>query len=378
MTADLAVVGGGVIGCFAAYQAVRAHPDWRVVLLERVAIGAGATGWSAGACFPLAATAAHRALVRDSAASYAALAGTAAHQFVRPVQMIYVAGPDRLAGLQERVVDAALRPVSDSERGAVARMLPGVRLAAGEELVTHDGHGFAVHARALAEGLAAEFAERAEIQLGQAVGAVEADGDGYRLLADGVTWSARRVVVASGPWALPTVRPLPGPGPGAGQRASWPEPAGARRKRVAALYTRLPVTLDDPLVYFLDDDLFVLPLCVGSALVSFYRDEWDTDPDAVDGRADDADLRAGIAALHGRSAAAAEAVTGGRAFCDLYTEHRLPMVSADPAMPGLAAVRGGCGFGVRLAPALAGAALRAVDTRLAVSDLAAHGGTRDH
>lgn len=357
MTADLAIVGGGVIGCFAAYQAVRARPDWRVLLLERSAIGAGATGWSAGVSFPLAATPQHRELVRASAASYAALHDTAAGEFIRAVPMIYVVRRDREAALRALLVDAVLRPVTAGEHHRVARMLPELRLAADERLLTHDGYGFAVHARALAESLVAAAAG-AELQLGQAVTAVEGHGDGYRLLTDAAEWSARRVVMASGPWEPPAVRPVP-----------LPEPPGARRKRIAALHVRLPVVPGDPLVYFLDEDLFVLPLSDDAALVSFYRDEWGTHPDTVDGRPSDGDLRLGAAALQRRSAPAAAAVTGGRVFCDLYTEHRLPVVSADPAIPGLAAIRGGSGSGVRLAPALAAEALRAVDTPQSAVDV---------
>lgn len=352
MTADLAIVGGGVIGCFSAYQAVRSNPQWHVVLVERSAIGAGATGWSAGVSFPLAATPGHRELVRASAAGYAALRGTAADRFIRPVRMIYVVRRDRAEALADRLVDATPRPVTGGEHGAVARMLPGLRLAGDECLLTHDGHGFVVAARPLAEALLAATGRAVRVERGRAVTAVERHGDGYRLLTGDGGWSARRVVLACGPWETPAVHPVP-----------LPEPPGARRKRIAALHVRLPVLEVDPVVYFVDDDLFVLPLAAGEALVSFYRDEWDTDPDTVDGRPDDADLRAGTEALRRRSVPAAAAVTGGRAFCDLYTEHRLPVVRHDPAVPRLAAVRGGSGSGVRLAPALAERALRIVSTR---------------
>lgn len=349
MTADLAIVGGGVIGCFTAHQALRLRPDWRVLLLERSAIGAGATAWSAGASFPLAATARHRELVRESASGYAALRGTAAGPFLRPVRMIYVIRRSGLDGLRGRIVDAAPRPVTVAERRRVEEILPDVRLADDDEMVTHDGHGFMVPARLVAEALVTAVEGRVEIQLGQQVTAVELDGDGYRLVTERGQWAARRVVLACGPWEPPPARPVP-----------LPDAPGARRKRIAALYARLPVRVGDPLVYFLDDDLFILPLAAGTALVSIYRDEWDPDPDGLDGRPSADDLRLGTAALARRSARAAAAVTGGRAFCDLYTEHRLPVVSSDPALPGLAAVRGCSGSGVRLAPALAAEALRTV------------------
>ena len=360
--ADLAVVGGGVIGSFVAHEALRQRPDWRVLLLERSTIGAGATGWSAGVSFPLAATPRHRDLVRGSAAGYAALRGTPAGHFLRPVPMIYVVSRPNRDAVLARLVDVVPRPLTAAERARVTEILPDLSLGTDDELLTHDGHGFAVRARPLAETLTGfsrppalrahppwDAAERAEVQLGQRVTAIDGVGDGYRLVTSHSGFTARRVVLASGPWSTPTIRPVPLP----------PAP-GSRRKRIAALHARLPVRPGDPLVYFVDDDLFILPLTSGAALVSFYREVWDTDPDVADGRPDAADLRAGTAALARRSAAAAAAVTGGRAFCDLYTDHRVPVVTTDPALPGLAAVRGGSGSGVRLAPALAAEAVAAV------------------
>ncbi|KAB2339682.1 NAD(P)/FAD-dependent oxidoreductase [Actinomadura rudentiformis] len=345
--ADLAVVGGGVIGAFVVHEALRRHPDWRVLLLERSAIGAGATAWSAGVSFPLAATARHRELVLAGRERYAALRERAAGPFLRPVQMIYVLRESGLRAFGERVVGTALRPATPGERQRVAGMMPDLRLEADEVVVTHDGEGLVVAARPISEALIIEAAGRTEVQLGQRVEGIEAAGDGYRLRTDHAEWNARRVVTACGAWTPPV--------------DGLPEAPGARRKRIAALHARLPVSLDDPLVYFVDDDLFLVPLTAGVALVSFYRDQWDTDPEACDGRPNADDLRQGRAALGRRSPMAAAAVTGGRAFCDLYTDHRLPVVTTSPEHPGLAAIRGGSGSGVRLAPGLAAEALDAFD-----------------
>ncbi|MGH3735079.1 MAG: NAD(P)/FAD-dependent oxidoreductase, partial [Micromonosporaceae bacterium] len=306
-SADLMVVGGGAAGCFTAYLAARSHPDWRVVLTERGSIAGGATGWSAGVFFPLAATAAHRELVRASATGYAALRGTAAAPLIRPIRMLYVPPRGGESEFRRRVVDAPVRPASAAEHDQVARMLPELRMTGDEQLLTHDGGGFVVRARPLAETLLAEVADRVEVRQHR-VTALRHGPEGYRVSHAGGTELARRVVLATGPWPPPPVHPVP-----------LPEPPTARRKRVTALHASLPVRADDPLVYFLGDDLFVLPLADREALVSFYRDEWDTDPETADGRLSEADRRAGLAVLERRSAPAAEAVTGGRAFCDLYT-----------------------------------------------------------
>jgi D-arginine dehydrogenase len=342
LSEDLAVVGGGIIGCFVAYEAARTHPGRRVVLLERSTIGAGATAWSAGVSFPLAATAPHRRLVRESATTFARLRDTAAGEFLWPLRMIYVVGRAGRAGFPGRVVDTELRAVTEDERGQVERMLPGVRLGADDELLTHDGHGFAVDARGLAEWL---VSEHVTVHLGQQVTGIRPEVGGYRLVGGDAEWSAGQVVVATGAW--PTLVPA---------SVSWPDGPPVRTKRVAALHADLPTEPGDPLVYFVDDDLFFLPSTTGPTLVSFYRDVWDVDPASMDGRANEEDLRCGTDAVRRRSPAAAEAVAGGRAFCDGYAPDRLPVVTAHH--PGLVSIRGGSGSGVRLAPALAAEALR--------------------
>lgn len=338
MTTDLAVVGGGILGCLTAHEAARA--GLRVVLLERSTVAAGATGWSAGVSFPLAATAGHRRLVRHSASAYDRLRDTEAGRFLRPVPMVYVVGRERLDAFRARVVGTRPRLATAGERERVERMLPGVRVGDDEELVTHDGHGFAVDARGLAAWL---VSTGVVVHTGQHVMSVHPSGDEHLVVGEDAEWSARRVVLATGPWS--------GPGP--------VEPA-VRVKRVAALHADLDTEPGDPLVYFFDDDLFVLPAPGGGpALVSFYRDAWDVDPAQVTGQPDAEDLRLGIEAVGRRSTALVAAVTGGRAFCDAYTPDRLPVVTAH--RPGLVSVRGGSGSGVRLAPALAVDALRAAD-----------------
>ncbi|WP_176955198.1 NAD(P)/FAD-dependent oxidoreductase [Sinosporangium album] len=349
MTADLAVVGGGIVGAFVAYEAGRLRPDWDIVVLERHAPGSGATAWSAGADFPIAATPGHRALVADSRARYADLRGTAAGAFLREVPIVYLLPRDRLERFGTQVA-AVLRPLTAAERDRVEEMLPGLSTAPGEVFVTHDEPGAVVHARPLADALlsAAVGRGRTAVEIGQRVRRVDASREGYVLRAEG-EWRARRVVLAPGPWDLP--EPLP---------VALGDPPGARRKRIAALHARLPVRFGDPLVYFVADDLFVLPLAAGQALVSFRRDAWGTDPESVDGRADHADILEGTRMLADRLPDAAGLVTGGRAFCDLYTPDRLPVVLTSPGLPGLAAALGGSGSGVRLAPGLAARTLRAV------------------
>lgn len=51
-SADVTVVGGGIIGCLVATEVLARAPGSRVVVLERDAVGSGASRRSAGLHFP--------------------------------------------------------------------------------------------------------------------------------------------------------------------------------------------------------------------------------------------------------------------------------------------------------------------------------------
>jgi glycine/D-amino acid oxidase-like deaminating enzyme len=336
---DLAIVGGGILGCLVVDEAARARPDWRVVLLEASAIASGATRWSLGVNFPLAATPGHRKLVRCSGPRWERLARTSAGYAIRLIPMRYVLRRSGLEAFARQVVDRTLRLVTTAEYAAARDMLPDATIRADEVMVTHDEPGFAVALPAFAEALVTTCCT--ELVTGQRISSVERTGNGYRLCADGRQWRAQRVVVAVGPWELPRLVPTP----------SLP-PERTRIKQVAALRVRLPMTPESPLVYFLDDDLFFLPMPHGEVLVSFYCHKWDINPNTCDGSLAD-ELAMGREVLATRSHIAADAVTGCQAFCDRYAAMRLPFVWTPGHLPGFVATLAGSGSGVRLGPGLA-------------------------
>lgn len=255
---------------------------------------------------------------------------------------LYVVQRGRLDALRSRMA-VPLRTATKDERTSMCAMLPGATFKSDEELVTHAEQGAVINARLLSQSLLCGEKEHGKttIETQCRINDIYQIGDEYLVSANGREWRAANVALAVGPWDLP------------GSLSSNLYPAAELRcKRVAALHVRLPVDLGDPLLYFLDDDLFVLPHAKGQALVSFRRNAWDMKPDLLDGHADEEDIREGRAALAARDPRAAQSCSGGQAFCDLYAPNRLPLVRTSPTLPGIVAVQGGSGSGVRLARSL--------------------------
>jgi glycine oxidase len=207
-SADVAVVGGGIIGCAAA--AIMADRGARVVVVEATAIGAGASGRNLGAIQhpfdPVLAP-----LYAESLTRYRALADAGDGPFAIssvPAGLLLLNRDAEAAARQvERMVVAhpELDPIL-LEPDDLAEMEPSladdlwaVRLATGYPVPPAS----ATEAWAdLAQGHGARFligsAARIEIEGGRVAGVS---------LEDGTVISAGRVLVAAGPWSPHVVDP---------------------------------------------------------------------------------------------------------------------------------------------------------------------------
>jgi D-arginine dehydrogenase len=349
MAADarLVVVGGGIVGAFVAYLAAR-RPGLQTIVLDRAEPGRGASAFSAGVSFPIVPTESHRHLAALSRARYLQLMASAHGRWIRQIAVVYAVPPGRLQSFAATVAEPLAEPLVPL-RDRVLAMLPDLELD-GDQLVTHAEAGLVTDAGGLCGSLLAEAAANgAEVVAGRSARDIGYAGGRFVVRCEDLSVIADLVVLATGPWPHP--RLTGDVNLSAGQ-------VGV--KKVAALYARPPVEPSDPLVYFVHDDVFVLPTGRRHALVSFRSERWGVTPESLDGSASETDVADGKRALARRSPAAAATVYGGRAFCDLYMPDRLPQVRTDPEMPGIAAVVGGSGSGVRLAPGLASEALAAV------------------
>lgn len=311
-TPTIAVIGGGVIGCLTAREICARSPQADVVLLEREAVGSGASRRSAGLSIPSGATDRVRGMAEFSGDYYHELARSRPDLPIYPVDMTVIAdeGASIVEGCHYADVDLLVRALIRDLRSRV-RVREGVRVT-----------GF------------------------------ESDSGGVELeLGTGEPMTADYVVLAPGPWVHdPAWR-------------GYVEPLGLRVKKVAALHVDQSPDEGDRVHYFTDDDAFLLPLRHrGHWLFSYTCQEWDVDPDALHEGLSESVLTEARSLLTRLAPALAGRAASGRVFCDAYSPEREPRVQALDAAGRIVFAGAAGGSGYRLAPAIASEAVGLLPT----------------
>ncbi|MFE0686854.1 NAD(P)/FAD-dependent oxidoreductase [Streptomyces xiamenensis] len=350
---DIAVVGGGIVGCLIARHITARAPTTSVVILERATAGSGASRYSAGLHCPRGATERLRRMARYSQDYYEGLTDLDPRLPIHPTPLSVIASPATAPRLARTYLGSArLAPAGRPTVGSLGISLP------------HDSRVFscegAQHADvyALVQALARDLRHRVSFREGVEVVRVEpsdtdayADdrsgpGEGVTLrLRTGETLTARQAVLAPGPWlAEPAWRDLVAP-------------LAARVKKIIAVHLDRPPAAGDRAIVFEDDDAFLLPLRQrGHWLFSYTCQEWDTDPGTAARGLTPQNTAEARAALRRHLPRLAERALSGRVFCDAYSTTGQPEVRAlDPhGRVVFAGAAGGSGY--RLAPAIASAA----------------------
>jgi D-arginine dehydrogenase len=361
---DLVVIGAGVVGALVACRATERCPRWRILVLDRSAVASGATRWSAGLDIPLGHSPWRRELCAESMAWFDRRRREAPELPIADLPLACVVSRARLSEVSSWFVGPPPRQAAAADLAQLREAYPDLRLAADQVLLVGAACRRAAAADLSRQLLAALPGDRVAVWEATAVTSVETGPAGGLAveLAAGRRLPARRVVLATGPWALL--------GPG----AALARDAGIRVKKVAALHLDASCSPGQPVLLFLDEDAFLLPLgearlaAAGARdrqhalrrqqlLFSFNCRTWDCEPDP--GRLIIAEAERGeaLACLARYCPELARQAAGGRVFCDAYGPDRSPVVAAAPGMPGVVLAGAGSGSGVRLAPALARQAL---------------------
>lgn len=338
--ADLVVIGAGIVGCMVARTMLSRAPGASVMVLDRQAIGCGASLRSAGLHIPRGRTNRVRGMASYSQRYYEKLMAGQPGLPIYPLEMLVVAtdGPNHQADAHGGYLDEC-----ELRRGGG---LPGwIDVPDGAAAWRGSGCQYA-DVPALARALAGQLRPAVSFREGVRVTAIEPGDAGVVVrVGTGETVTAGHVVLAPGPWlGAPAWRELVAP-------------VRARVKKVVAMHLDLEVSAADRVIIFDDEDAFLLPLRDrGHWLFSYTCQEWDVAPDdLVDGLSRRNRDEAGqILARYAPSLAAR--FTGGRVFCDAYSGTGEPDVRVLDEAGRVVFAGAANGSGYRLAPAIAAAA----------------------
>jgi len=355
-TADYAVVGGGIVGVLAAREIAARNPGADVVLLDKDAVGSGASRRSAGLHFPRGASAVVRRMSAQSQYFYEGLARRRPELPIHPVPMLVLSR----AGTQELTTTYLhLEPAGPDA-------LPGPpcpRLTLPPDgRVWSCAHAHRADVGDLTRALAAELSPRVRLREGVRVVSLDSGPRGVRLgLGSGAELTADRVLLCPGPWVHePAWRSL---------TAS----AGLAVKKVVALHLDVRPEPGAPAVVFHDDDAFLLPL-PDRWLFSYTSTRWGVDPDGAAVGLDPHDVAEALSCLRRWAPDLAGVpfscrVLSGRVFSDAYSADRIPLVRTldDHGRVVFAGAANGSGY--RLAPAIADQAAALLELPIGVGTL---------
>lgn len=344
---DLAIVGAGIVGTMAAYRACRERPDWRILLLDRSFVGDGSTRYSLGLDIPYGRTPAQKRLAALSAELFAEMQADIPALRGRRLPLFGVVSEERAAAVLDGFTHTKARRATESEARGLRHAYPDISLAASQALLV-GGEGVCASPARVASELVEWLRRdgRAECWEGVEVAEVRAGADQLTLATgDGRDIAARRVLVATGPWLL------------RGPASELAREAGVRVKKTVALHVAHRPPADAPVLFFFDEDAFLLPL-EDEWLFSFTSQEWDVRPDISQLQISRDDRALALSILRRYCPSLVAHCHGGRVFCDAYSPDRVP-ITERVARAANYVVAGACsGAGYRLAPAIAREAVR--------------------
>ncbi|MBC7886374.1 MAG: FAD-binding oxidoreductase [Ferruginibacter sp.] len=344
---DLAIIGGGIIGVFAAWYARKQHPDWHIGLFEQGLVGSGATFYSARLDIPYGHTPLRYQLAQRSRSLFAELRKEMPELPIKDLpfygivqednaQLVLLQLVDNNARLLPEIIPSLLHdhPLLVLPQHAAVISGATASQAVNNELVNLLAKNFEV----TPNSLIIEHTKIVTVTTLEDIFDLQSAGGNY--------FPAKRVIQATGPW----MNEILGTGLFASQKT--------RIKKIVAFHIDKQPLAGDPLFYFFADDAFLMPKYeAGYWLFSFKCDHWDVVPDINTLSIDEADIQKARGILTKYFPQLVPLCSVGRVFCDTYTPDGNPIIERAGDQSKYIIAGAGSGSGFRLAPAIAEAAL---------------------
>jgi glycine/D-amino acid oxidase-like deaminating enzyme len=352
-TADLLIIGGGIIGAYTAWLARKRHPAWHIILCEASLVGSGATHFSAALDIGSGHTPLRSELVVKSRKCLEEVKQTG---LVLPV--VYSHHGIGITGSDSRVQTAAQFPgyhvteASPGTREEITTRYPGLVVQPGETMLTgfkgewpDQNQAAAILCKSFAASQNSCLMEGTAI-----VSAVEEQAHWRLQTSRGQLVHAKNVIDCSGPWIT------------SGPAAAAARDAGIRIKKIVAFHISHEASAADHVIYFFNRDAFVMPRPAENRWLFSYRcNTWDVLPDRGQLQITAADVADATSILSDVFPLMAEKLAGGRCFCDAYTESGDPVIRNVGKNNRYVLAGAASGSGYRLAPGIALSAVQLLE-----------------
>lgn len=344
MAKNIAIVGGGIIGLTTASLIVQHRPDALVSVFDQDMAGHATSFYSVGLGFPFARSERVAELLSPPERDWPELIDDFGinSRLLQTLDFIGLSDPSKIKG----VLSAFDRGTAKLEPDvAWPQRYLGLSAEAGRFAALRSDRCYWGDVAGICDALSRWLRQSGRAQLHEATRIVTLNNDGLRPTLEDERGKVRAfdaVVLALGPFAV------------SGPFAVLAKNFGLRTKKVVALHINSPPPQGAPVVFYHDEDAFVLPQPqLQRWLFSFTCEEWDVPPAPDALRITGGDIDRGRAVLERFAPALADSIQSGRCFCDAFGPDRSVVVrSVDPA--GRVVFAGAAsGSGFRLAPGIA-------------------------
>lgn len=342
---SVVIVGGGLVGLSAAWHLRRADPTTRVTVLERAAVGAGASGASAAGVRAMGRDPAERAMALASLARWPdldrELEGSTGYRRGGGLRVAESAAEQAEARADVAAQRADGVPVELVDEGDAHRIVPGLSPAVlGGVLSSIDGQADALSTvRAFA---AAARRLGARVDEGTAVASIVAERGRVVgvALSDGTRAPCDVAVVAAGAWTARLLAPL-----------GVQVPLTARALQMLLTDPGTPALV--PVVGRVGGQLSLKQLVGGAYLIGGGWPGEIPDESASRGRVLDESASGSLALARSvYMPLERRRVTQSWVGIEAFTPDGLPILGPVPGVAGLLVAAGFCGHGFALAPAV--------------------------
>jgi glycine/D-amino acid oxidase-like deaminating enzyme len=345
---DLAIIGGGIIGMCTAWYASQKFPQWRTAVFEQNTVGSGASHYSASLNLPYGHTQLRYQLASRSNKLYDELK-KAMSLPIKDICFYGITTAENSAAIIANFIDGVLQNTL-IEIHTISSKYSDLVISDDKTIVVHGTANYAMENN-VAKIIGEHFSNQQHFIFEHtSVQSIELLNEQYRIrTATGLNFITKRVVQATGPWL-------------SNLGMNEQQLPNVRVKKIVAFHIMQQPNPDDALLYFFDDDAFLLPKYeAGYWLFSFRCDHWDVLPDSSKLHINEDDKTKARSILKKYYPSFERLCNDGRVFCDAYTNTGDPVI--ETLYNGNYVFAGaGAGSGYRLAPAIAEQAISRLET----------------